>query len=504
MDNKAFLEEIRSDPQDVTPRLVYADWLEENGDPQAELIRVQCELDELPASASAEREELRRREKTLLRNYHAEWVEPLQQLDVRGIEIRRGFVEAIRLDAEVFLANAAEIVARVPALCSLNLRKSRKFIKRLAQVPELEQVRFLDLRLASLENADLKVLLNSPHLINLVGLNLQGNRLTARAATLLSGCGNLSQLRSLNIAGNRIRSQGFVSLGNAEFLNQLTRLEAWNCDITGKGLSQFALTTGLPRLKFLNVAQNRFRDSIAEFRSQTRPLRSLNLNRSDLTQEHAEIIADTPGLSQLEELRINAGIQPGGLTAILTSPHLNRLRSLQACLIRGAYSQTRMDLPGDLRGRGAQSLRRLDLSGNPLTRSAVEKLAGSGCLESVEELILSGTHLEDSGLESLLASCPDRLATLQLDNNALLTPRCLQKLAEWTGLPSLRRLLLPDASVLDEKNVGILMKSPLSEELRIILSYYAEPEHEANIKKQLRDTWPVRFEKLFSFPHDLQ
>ena len=165
---------------------------------------MQCELDSLPVDAMAEREELRKREQELLQEYHAEWVEPLKKLDVRGIEIKRGFVEGIRVDAEVFIEKAPEIVERVPALCSLNLRKSRKAIKKLVKVPELEQLRFLDLRLADLEDKDLKTLLNSPYLTNLIGLNLQGNRLKARGAGFLASCEKLSQLKSLNIAGNRI------------------------------------------------------------------------------------------------------------------------------------------------------------------------------------------------------------------------------------------------------------------------------------------------------------
>jgi len=41
----AFLQAIRDSPDDDTPRLVFADWLTENGDAdRAEFIRVQCEL----------------------------------------------------------------------------------------------------------------------------------------------------------------------------------------------------------------------------------------------------------------------------------------------------------------------------------------------------------------------------------------------------------------------------------------------------------------------------
>ena len=41
----AFLQAIRDSPDDDTPRLVFADWLTENGDAdRGEFIRVQCEL----------------------------------------------------------------------------------------------------------------------------------------------------------------------------------------------------------------------------------------------------------------------------------------------------------------------------------------------------------------------------------------------------------------------------------------------------------------------------
>lgn len=45
-----FVRAICDDPEDLTPRLVYADWLDENGDPsQAEFIRVQIEMGKMTA-----------------------------------------------------------------------------------------------------------------------------------------------------------------------------------------------------------------------------------------------------------------------------------------------------------------------------------------------------------------------------------------------------------------------------------------------------------------------
>src|ERR1700722_12034229 len=43
-----FLHVIRDDPNDYVTRLVFADWLEEHGDPRAELFRLYCEMASLP------------------------------------------------------------------------------------------------------------------------------------------------------------------------------------------------------------------------------------------------------------------------------------------------------------------------------------------------------------------------------------------------------------------------------------------------------------------------
>src|SRR5262245_19322229 len=43
-----FIEAIRANPNDVAARLVYADWLEERGDPRGEFIRIEEEMRPLP------------------------------------------------------------------------------------------------------------------------------------------------------------------------------------------------------------------------------------------------------------------------------------------------------------------------------------------------------------------------------------------------------------------------------------------------------------------------
>src|SRR5262245_34507322 len=40
-----FLQAAQATPDEDTPRLIYADWLEEQGDPYKDFIRLQCDMD---------------------------------------------------------------------------------------------------------------------------------------------------------------------------------------------------------------------------------------------------------------------------------------------------------------------------------------------------------------------------------------------------------------------------------------------------------------------------
>ena len=49
-DEQSFLDAIIQAPDDDAPRLMYADWLTERGNPRGEFIRVQCQLAQLPVT----------------------------------------------------------------------------------------------------------------------------------------------------------------------------------------------------------------------------------------------------------------------------------------------------------------------------------------------------------------------------------------------------------------------------------------------------------------------
>jgi uncharacterized protein (TIGR02996 family) len=73
MTDEAFLQTIAEDLDDDTPRLVYADWLDEHGQPErAEFIRVQCELAGMTAD-DPRRDDLRTCEQELLAEHGDAW-----------------------------------------------------------------------------------------------------------------------------------------------------------------------------------------------------------------------------------------------------------------------------------------------------------------------------------------------------------------------------------------------------------------------------------------------
>lgn len=131
----ALLAAILDDPADDLRRLIYADWLEENGQSErGEFIRVQVELGRLPASQMAScreickppdfegcpQRELRRREHALIAEHGYGWCDGLLGPDWKtdgsgkaGCTVRVGYFSGERETAEFALAFRRGFVAQV-------------------------------------------------------------------------------------------------------------------------------------------------------------------------------------------------------------------------------------------------------------------------------------------------------------------------------------------------------------------------------------------------------
>lgn len=120
----ALLEDILEHPGDNTPRLVYADWLDDNGDPErAGFIRLQIRM-----AAGAASDDDTFAELGLLEAHGGRWAAPLAEVfglvgrSLYGYgggfgvswEWRRGFVTKIALTLADFEAHAAAIFSAHP------------------------------------------------------------------------------------------------------------------------------------------------------------------------------------------------------------------------------------------------------------------------------------------------------------------------------------------------------------------------------------------------------
>ena len=140
MDHAGFLEAIAAHPDDDAPRLVYADWLEERGDPRGAFIRLQCALERL-AVDDPRRSLLEDEADELLDAREQEWVAPLHgQAD--DWRFRRGFVEWFAADGERFLANADAWFAAFP-LRGVRLKLAAPAVSSLAACRHLERIEAL-------------------------------------------------------------------------------------------------------------------------------------------------------------------------------------------------------------------------------------------------------------------------------------------------------------------------------------------------------------------------
>jgi uncharacterized protein (TIGR02996 family) len=84
-DGELLLRAILDQPKEETPRLVYADWLEENGQPErAEFIRVQVEIAGWGTTPPADAEEWVRRERELLWGHGLKWALPATEVHHSG------------------------------------------------------------------------------------------------------------------------------------------------------------------------------------------------------------------------------------------------------------------------------------------------------------------------------------------------------------------------------------------------------------------------------------
>jgi uncharacterized protein (TIGR02996 family) len=317
-----FFHALQQDPDDDALRLVYADFLEERGDAEAgaraELIRVQIELATLPPF-SRRAAELTIRHQELLTRWERVWLGDWADV-LDGWAFRRGFVEAVRADASVFLDNAADWFAEWPTLMVAKLTRLGD------QLPELA---------ASLWLAHLR------------GLDLSDNDIEAGALAYLTASRFVCLLQALDLSGNPIGPQGAGLIATAHSADELSELHLASCGLHIKGLTEL-LGGHSRRWRRLDLSGNWLdRRDLVELTNSSlmRNLVALDLASNPLGDHGASVLADSPNAVGLVALGL-CGTDTGNaaLTALANSRHLTSLRSLD---LRGHHCWSRLDPGGE-------------------------------------------------------------------------------------------------------------------------------------------------------------
>jgi uncharacterized protein (TIGR02996 family) len=112
-----FLTAIYTLPDYDVPRLVFADWLDEHGQPErAEMIRLQCRIESSVSYTIAEEDRLY----DLIENNRAAWTSHLSRRTGVDWQFRRGLPEELEIHVDIFLDPYSEWFAR-PRLRYLTL-----------------------------------------------------------------------------------------------------------------------------------------------------------------------------------------------------------------------------------------------------------------------------------------------------------------------------------------------------------------------------------------------
>jgi uncharacterized protein (TIGR02996 family) len=228
----ALLAEVKSNPDDDTPRLVLADWLQDQGDPRGELLALDLERHRLPRD-DPRGEILWQRERELLGRHAFEWLGPLIDLASHWT-FQRGFLR-IEARAGRFLTPALD-----------ELAKSDLFAW-------VEQLRLTDLDLP-----DLRRLARSPVLGVLSCLDLSDNRISSGGLARLLGSPRLAGLRELPLARNRLGEEGVLALANCPYLAGLVRLDLAGNRVTDAAALALVQSRHLANLRSLDVRGNAF------------------------------------------------------------------------------------------------------------------------------------------------------------------------------------------------------------------------------------------------------
>jgi uncharacterized protein (TIGR02996 family) len=327
---RAFLQAIIEAPEDDAPRLVFADWLDDQGDAgRAEFVRAQCALARLDAD-DPRRPELCRREDELLAAHQTQWLRQDLPAWARPEAVfRRGFVCHVAGHVRSFAQRGAALFARAPITSVKILRSHPDDVDRLAAIPQFAGLQHLHLYDPYAESFER--LLDVPFLPQLRGLTLSAwsRSLDVDDVAVLIDSVVPARLIDLDLDSFRLDVAGFQRLVRSEVAGRLERLRPDGG--MDREMPELAAEGFLSNLRTLDLRGNCLLTDegmqVIAASATFAGLRRLNLSGLfSVTDAGVKALAESPYLRQLEEVVVcGARVTDVGIEALVQSPHLPRL-----------------------------------------------------------------------------------------------------------------------------------------------------------------------------------
>lgn len=439
---RGLLDDVIEHPDDDTPRLVMADWLEEHGDEvaqdRARFIRLQLERAKL-SEHHPRAWQLRGQERALLRTHRAAWLGRLEKMTSKVV-FHRGFPDEIVLGVAMLAKNAEALFTLTPVrhLQVLRVSQSKLTMTDLARLDGLKRLRGLCLRNSGLSDDRLEELFTTLDLPHLEALDLTGTGVSYLALRALVKR-SPARLRSLYLAGSA------PLWPFAEVLKSLSAFTLADLNLSGRDLSRegigelsrWAGLSSVRRLALNDVAIGAGGCRLLVESPHLGELERLDLAGATVRINGAAAIGRCARLATLRHLDVtNTMIDHAGLDHLLASPHLHGLESFSfgGIGMHGRHLGRLWSWPGLARIRhlrigfvylGNEGLRSLlaaplgevtslDLSHTGLAHGAAEVIASCERLRSLAALDLTGCLMTGSEANLLLDS-PHLTALQRLD-----------------------------------------------------------------------------------------
>jgi uncharacterized protein (TIGR02996 family) len=344
-DGEALRRAIVADPDDDTPRLIYADWLDENGRPdRAAFVRAQIEAARAEPFGPAARAAQERADR-LLERHRDEWVARVYGR-VIGCEFVRGFVGHVTVDAGAFPEHAGFLFETQPIqgvrvvrrLVAGHFNTSGAWVeggdslRPVFEQPELWQINRLDLSELSLSEDEYDALEGSRSLVGVRDLSFREAPVDPKRLTSLLAGDSLPHLCGLNVsecthleqavtAGLRRASHrrfarldlSGVTFQRSEHLKQLLGCACLS-ELEELRLARPAVPVSPGPLSFLNIG----------WVLPWGRLRVLDVTGQQLGWDGVREIARQSEASRLRWLGLgHNGIGLSGVDELINAPHLN-------------------------------------------------------------------------------------------------------------------------------------------------------------------------------------